>query len=416
WSLGVDLAGLIARRHMARERMIIKTGVTALVFLFVFSISAFFSFTYYYNNIFKLSSRKIVAEQQPMELAAEVVLPATKQINAAYERASARIAGAEPYKSYLQGLDWLIDAARSAGPALREQIRRGQEAQQAIIAKAAQAAAAELEAAQNASRQYDDIQREIATLDRSIAEFDAIIKSKQEEINTQTATARQEDQLAVDAAHGLDGLGAACGPNCRAHREKAAEANRRVTALRQTLAGPTNERANAARKRDALAAQSVTLKHKAETGVAAASKPAPKTEAALDLDSTLRDLTALRDQLRVEPTWARVKEAKPFCEPILAAIKQSGAPLTGAPANFACEPQGEARDLLSARDEALQARAAYDKKCALDRGLREELNAVVVKIRSAPASDKTAADGFATAKALIDGCIVAAKSVGLTED
>ena len=47
WSLGVDLAALIARRRMARERMIIKTLVTAVVFLFVFSISAFFSFTYY---------------------------------------------------------------------------------------------------------------------------------------------------------------------------------------------------------------------------------------------------------------------------------------------------------------------------------------------------------------------------------
>jgi len=80
WSLGADLASLIAMRRMARERVIIKTSITALVFVFVFSISAFFSFTYYYNNIFKLSSKKIVGELQPMELAADVLLPAAKTI------------------------------------------------------------------------------------------------------------------------------------------------------------------------------------------------------------------------------------------------------------------------------------------------------------------------------------------------
>ena len=159
WSLGTDLAALIAHRRMARERMIIKTLVTALVFAFVFSISAFFSFTYYYNNIFKLSSRKIVAELQPNELAAEVMLPAAKQLAAA---------------------------------------------------------------------------------------------------------ARQEEQLAVDAAHGLDNKGAVCGPNCWGHRAKAQEALQRLAAIRRTLAGPTAERANALKKRDALVALLIPLKQKAE--------------------------------------------------------------------------------------------------------------------------------------------------------
>ncbi len=47
WSLGAELAALIVRRRIVRERMIIKTSVTAAVFLFVFSISAFFYFTFY---------------------------------------------------------------------------------------------------------------------------------------------------------------------------------------------------------------------------------------------------------------------------------------------------------------------------------------------------------------------------------
>lgn len=417
WSLGVDLAALIARRRMARERMIIKTGVTALVFAFVFSISAFFSFTYYYNNIFKLSSRKIIAELQPMELATEVILPATKEIAAAYEAASTRIAASPSYKTYLDSINSLIDTARQAGPALRDAIRKRQEAQQAVIAQAASQAAAELESAQAATRQIDDARREIDALDRSAAELDVIIKAKQDEMASAAATARQEEQLAVDAAHGLDGMGAACGPNCRAHQEKAAEAMRRVSALRQTLAGPTNERANAIKRRDALNAQTITLKQKAEAASAASARPTPKGEAALDLDATLRDLAALRDQLRMEPTWRAVREAKPLCEPILAAARQSNALPASVPRDFTCEPQGEARDLLSARDETIAARAAFDKKCGLETGLRDELSAIVAKIRAAPASDRAAAaNGFNAAKTIVDACVVSGKAAGLSED
>ncbi len=417
WSLGADLAALIARRRMARERMVMKTLVTAAVFLFVFSISAFFSFTYYYNNIFKLSSRKIVAELQPMELAAEVVLPEAKEIHAAYEAASAKIGADSAFRAYLDPLDGLIETARTAGPALREAIRRNQEAQQAILARAAQQAATELDAARDASRRFDEARSEIAALERAVAGLDAIIKSKQEEIAALAAAARQEEQLAVDAEHGLDNRGAACGPNCHTHRVKAEEANRRAATIRQTLAGPTNERASALKKRDALAAQSIALKQKAELAATAARRPAPKTEAAVDLDATLRDLTALRDQLRVEPTWARVREATPLCEPILTAARQSNALPPNVPRDFACEPQGAARDLLSARDEVIAARAAFDQKCGLETGLRDEINVIVAKIRAAPASDKAAmANGFNEAKALVDACVVSGKALGLTDD
>ena len=417
WSLGVDLAALIARRRLARERMVMKTLVTAAVFLFVFSISAFFSFTYYYNNIFKLSSRKIVAELQPMELAAEIILPATKQIGAAYDANSARIAGNAAFKTYLVSLDGLIDAARQAGPALRDAIRKSQEAQQAVIAQAARQAAAELESARAANREMEEARNEIAALEHSVADLDVIIKTKQEEINQLSATVRQEEQLAVDAAHGLDGKGAACGPNCRMHQDAAYQATRRITTIRQTLKGPTDERANALKRRDALAAQMIALKQKAEGFVAASKRPAPKGEAAVDLDATLRDLTALRDQLRVDPNWARVRDAKPLCEPILTAARQGKALPAIVPLDFACEPQGDARDLLSARDDILAARAAFDQKCGMETGLRDALTAIVAKIRAAPASDRSAAGtGFNEAKAAVDACVVAGKTVGLTED
>ncbi len=416
WSLGADLAALIAHRRMARERMIIKTLVTALVFTFVFSISAFFSFTYYYNNIFKLSSLKIVAELQPNELAAEVMLPATKQIAAAQEAASARIVATPTFRTYLDSLDGLIDSARQAGPALRETIRKNQDAQRAVLAQAARQAAAELEAARTAARQMEEARADIAALDKSAAAFDAIIKSKQDEMDQLAATARQEEQLAVDAEHGLDNQGAACGPNCHTHRAKAQEALQRMAVIRRTLSGPANERANALKKRDALAAALITLKQKAEAAETSPGRPAAKLETAPDLDANLRELVALRDQLRVDPAWARVRAAKPICEPILAAARQANAAPPAVARDFACEPQGEARDLLSAREDARAALAAYDKKCGIEAGLRDELNAIIGKIRAAPASDKNAAaEGFNAAKTVIDSCIVAGKSLGLSD-
>lgn len=417
WSLGVDLAALIARRRMARERMIIKTLVTAVVFLFVFSISAFFSFTYYYNNIFKLSSRKIVAETQPMELAAEIALPARKQIDVNYAAASARIAADTGYRDYLGALDTLIATARQAGPALRETIRKNQESQRALIDQAARLAAAELESARAAARQMDEARAEILSLEKSAAEFETIIRAKQTEIDELSATARQEEQLAVDAEHGLDNKGAACGPNCHAHRAKAEEALKRLAAIRKTLSGPANERAAALKKRDALAASLIPLRQKAETATAAAGRPAARFESAPDLDATLRELTALRDQLQSDPTWSGVRAARLLCEPILAAARQSGAAPATIPRDFACEPQGDARDLLAARDTLLAARAAFDRKCGMEAELRDTLAGIVTRIRAAPASDTgAAANGLNAAKAAIDACVVAGKTAGLTDE
>jgi len=131
-------------RRMARERVIIKTSITALVFAFVFSISAFFSFTYYYNNIFKLSSKKIVGELQPMELAADIVLPTAKEVAARYDENTAQLEATPGFKSYLDQLEALTETARTADAPLRESIRKSQEARQRVALEAARRAAADL--------------------------------------------------------------------------------------------------------------------------------------------------------------------------------------------------------------------------------------------------------------------------------
>ncbi len=417
WSLGADLASLIAMRRMARERVLIKTFVTAVVFAFVFSISAFFSFTYYYNNIFKLSSKKIVGELQPMELAADIVLPTAKQVAARFDENTAQLEATPGFKSYLDQIDALVETARTAGGSLREAIRKSQEAQQRVALEAARRAAADLAQAQAASRELDETRARILQLERAAADLDAIIKAKEDEIPALETKAKQEEQAAIDAAKGLDGLGAACGPNCLSHRAKAAETQKHIATIRDTLKGPTTERANALRRRDALAGDLIALQQKAEAGAEARARPLPKSETTPDLGALLRDLSSARDALRADPSWRLVREAKPLCETLLFAARGANAVPTAVTGDFACEPIGpQARDRLTARDEMSAARAAFDKKCSLEGELRDEIGAIANHIREASATDPTAAaSGFSAAKKLVDACVVAARPAGLNE-
>lgn len=418
WSLGADLGALIARRQFLGERIVVKTIVTAVVFLFVFSISAFFSFTYYYTNIFNLSSKKLVAETQPMELAAEVLLPAAKAIAADYDAETARIVATPGMRAYLDALDALLQTAALASSRLDEGLQKSREGRQRLAREAARRKAAELEDAQAAARRIDETRARIAALERLVADLDPIIKGKNDEIAALTSTVRQEEQLAVDASKGLDGLGAVCGPNCESHRAKAKAAQRRIGALRETSAAPAAQRSDAIRQRDALAAEIVTLRQKAE---AAPDEPKPAPPAAgdepIDLSGATRGLAALRDLIRADPTWTRIREAKAPCEEIVGAMRQAGLASPAIPAEFACEPaSAQTRDLLTMRDEVLAGRAAFDQKCALDGGVRGELNAIASRVRTAVAAGKPASSaGFDDAKRLVDDCVVGAKAAGLPE-
>ena len=146
-------------------------------------------------------------------------------------------------------------------------------------------------------------------MERGAADLDAIIKAKQEEISGLETTAKQEEQAAVDASKGLDGLGASCGPNCLSHRAKAMEAQKRIATIRETLQGPIAERANALRRRDALDAEAISLKLKADSGAEAQARPLPKGETAAHLGAMLHQLAALRDECA--PTRAGVSCARP---------------------------------------------------------------------------------------------------------
>ena len=386
------------------------------MFLFVFCISAFFSFTYYYTNIFNLSSKKLAAETQPMQLAAEGRLPVSKAIAGEYDAYTARMEATPGLHAY--------PTARHAGEdrqrrfrAARRRPTENREGRRRVAREAARRKAAELEDAQAAARRMQDIGARMAALGQTVADLEPIIKAKEDEIVAVTSTARQEEQLAVDASKGLDGLGAACGANCDSHRAKAKAAQRRIGALRETLAAPTAQQSDAIRQRDALAAELITLRQKAES---ASEEPAPAAaaeDAPREVAGAARRLAVLRDQIRADPSWPRIREAKAPCEEIVGAMRQAGLADAAVPADFSCEPDGVAsHDLLTARDEVIAGRAAFDQKCALDGAIRSELTALSSRIRTAVAAGKSAASaGFDDAKRLVDDCVVAAKTAGLPE-
>jgi hypothetical protein len=417
WSLGADVGALIARQQFLGERIVIKTLITGCVYLFVFSISAFFSFTYYYNNIFGLSSKKIASQLQPMELAAEVLLPAGKSIAENYDAESARIVASPAMRLYLDRLDALMQTANSAAPQLRDSVRKAQEDVQRQAAVAARKTANDLAEAQAARRQLGEAQAKIAALDQTIAQLEPIIKAKEEQIATYATTERQEEQLALDAAKGLDNLGAACGPNCQSHRSKAEGARKRIAALRETLAGPAAERANALKQRDLLAGQLITLKQEEENALSRRPAQAPKADIPADLATTLRDLAQARVDIGVNPTAAKVRDAKGLCSVLLRAERNANVLPGIVGADFDCEPIGrDAHDLLAVRDEVIAARASFDQKCALDGALRQELQTISNRIRTTAETDVAAGGkGFNDAKQLIDACIVSGKSAGLSE-
>ena len=165
-----------------------------------------------------------------------------------------------------------------------------------------------------------------------------------------------------------------------------------------------------------LAAQIVTLRQKAESAPSAYAAAVAEAEPA-DIASAARRLALARDLIRADPSWARIREAKPACEAIVAAMRAAGVTHGGVSPEFDCEPaSAETRDRLTTRDESIAGRAAFERKCSLDGEIRGGMGAIAARIRNAADADTAAAaGGFEDAKKIVDDCIVMAKAAGLTE-
>jgi hypothetical protein len=407
WSLGTDLAAILTRQPGVKGPNLSKVLIIALVFSFVFSISAFFSFTYYYNNIFGLSSKQITNEEQPLEIAREILIPLQKAIKATYDAETKRIVEDSGTQSYVKSLDGIWRAAGAGGANFQDAVRTAS-------ADAAKEAETRRKEAQQARHDLDQAQATIAKLDRDVTDLDKLIKPKQEENGDLEAKANAEDQLAIDASKGLDNMGAKCGPNCRQHQAEAAKIRGRMKTIDETLIPLLQSRADKVARRNGLAAQLPTVQEKLQSAQASekAALKVGASDALNDPGATLRELATGRDRVRLDPTWEHVNETKTPCNIVLKIERQLKMVPSEVPADFACEPFGEAREMLTARDKVIAGRKEFEQKCSLDGEIGKSISAISDRIRG----DRSGTiDGLSEAKKLVDACIVAARATGLAE-
>ncbi len=270
--------------------------------------------------------------------------------------------------------------------------------------------------AQAARRQIAETEAKIAAFDRTTAELEPIVKAKEEQIAALLATERQEEQLALDASKGLDKLGAACGPNCMSHHTKAEAARKRAATIRQTLSGPSSERSHAIRERDLLEANLVTLRQQEESArVKRPSTVESKIETPPDLSAAVAALSQAQRRYSRQSDDSAHSRGEARLPLLLGAARETRVLPAIVPTDFDCEPQGrDALDLLAARDEVIAAKAVFAQKCTLDGELRNEMQAIVARMR-AGGDAASASTGVNDAKQRVDACVVSAKAAGLTE-
>jgi hypothetical protein len=414
WSLGTDLAALLTRRS-AEHASPLKVLVVGTVFLFVFSFSAFFSFTYYYKNIFALSSKQIEGEQQPFELATTMITATGKKIDAAYADVSTKIKGGAA--SWIDSINSLIKVAGASGANLRDAVGNAQAENRKTAETTAKTRSELTVQLQTAKRDLADAKADISKLEGSIADLMKIIDPKREEIRALLAEAKSEDQLAADAEKGLDNLGKGCGDNCRAHQGKALAARDKIKTIEASLIKPEKDFKNQTEQKEKKTASIPILTQKVESlqsqlDSTSVAKPA---DVPTDVAGTIKALIEANDGFRKDPTWPAARAIKPSCDVLLKALRQAKMELDVAP-DFNCELQAsdEARQLLMTRDSVITGRTAFAKQCGLSENssLQGSLRDLTARIRTNTLAPEK---GLDEADKLVTPCIKMAKAAGLSD-
>ena len=376
WSLGADLAALIALRRMARERMVMKTidhrGGLRLRLL---DLRLFLLHLLLQQYLQTLARSKIVAELQPMELAADVVLPATKEIAARYDETSAQDRGdARPSKPISIALDGADRHGAHGRP--RRCARRSARARRRSRRRSGQAARRGGRRTRRGAGGEPPIRRgqraDRGNLERSAADLDAIIKAKQDEIAALDDRPRSRRSSSPSTpTKGLDGLGARLRAQLPVASRQGEEANRRVATIRETLAGADRR----ARQRPAQARRARRAGDRLEAE--GRQSPPPRRRRVRCRRAKPRSIStpccassrALRDQIAGRPELARRARGQAACASRSLPPRASPTPCPSAFRAISPASRIGARraTVLAARDEMIAARAAFDKKCCARR-------------------------------------------------
>ncbi|MGB6176043.1 MAG: hypothetical protein WBF43_06840, partial [Methylocella sp.] len=413
WLLGAELAAAVAGNRRAAKGGIAGLFVIIPAFLFFFSMSAFFSYTYYHANLFNLSAKKLAGETQPMELA-EAVLPGlSAAVGQASEDQIKKILARQDTQVWMKSVGALIRAARKHNEALAQRWRDEQTKRSDAERQASAEEAKKLKAAQDAKLQIEAIEPRLAERAIQLQALKDQIRPWDERVAVLEAEAAKFDAEASFADRGLDrtrirGCGnEVCKPaqkNAADRRKKIADIQKELKPKHDELARVTAEIEVFQKTLSGLRAQAAYLSGRGEP------KNAMSAPVAFDLGSGLQGLDEARREFERDPSWSAINRVKASCDVLLPVIREMRL-ASDVPESFQCAPQSAGLlGLLDRRTSYAGARKTFEAQCALEGKLREQLDTIAERVRKRELQPPLA---LTEAKKIVDGCVALAGTTGV---
>ena len=235
WLLGSELAAAATGKRRAAKGGIAGLFVIIPAFLFFFSMSAFFSYTYYHANLFNLSARKLAGETQPMELAVAVLPGMSAAVGQAYEDQIKKILARQDTLDWMKNVDALVRTARKDNEALAQRWRDEQTKRSDMERQAAAEEAKKLKAAQDAKLQIEGIEPRLAERGIQLQALKDQIRPWDEQIAVLEVEAAKFEAEASFADRGLDRTRVrGCGNEvCKPAKRNAAERRKKIANIQK---------------------------------------------------------------------------------------------------------------------------------------------------------------------------------------
>jgi hypothetical protein len=392
WVLGRDLAILLLGDRRNERPPTRKVITTFLVFLFVFAISAFFSYTYYYQTVSSLGGTQATAEEQPRLLAEQIAPELKAVLDQTYKTGSDALAADQTIKAWADAITKIREKAGQSGEAFQKKL-----AEIRAAGEAAQQKLAGLMASKKA------VETKIEGYTKQIQEIDAQLA----QLGPQRDAA--EDRY-KQACAGKDGTNKAqCGPIARAAEAEKKSLESRIAGLQGTKKTLEQKRSDAQTDLDKVNAAIETAN--GDLVRAGASGAAASTSLA-DPRAAVEALARAQNEFIGDPTRAHLAAAIQLCEPILQALRAAGLD-PGAGIECGSKTESLAR-LMEQRQRTVDAVAKFNAECTLDPNhgldnLARELRASVHDRKIEPA------DALPKMQTKLEECIEIARQAGVPE-
>jgi hypothetical protein len=354
WFLGQELARFVLRRRLGPGMdppSGALTAVTAALFLATFSVSVFFSFSFWFTELRGLSQRREDARQLPNTFVSEVMPTLLAAVN---EGRMAELRGVSEFpatKEWLANLDKIVDFARDKRQAVQKQIEENAGARN-MREKQVRDARAKLTQFRTDKERY---QREADVIDKKLAPFDEELAQLQKEW-------QQYEQERLAECAGIQGRKQGCGPKATEATKQRDAVKRRMDEIESTLQGDRKRRAQLARLLQSAQADTEDLARFLEKSSNAPSEAGTSAGGLDTLEQMVTLLTQRQRAFREAGTRDTYGEVVQTCGSIVGLFTE--AKLTGGPIeNLSCESVSVLA-LTESRPQREAARLEFTKDCS----------------------------------------------------